>query len=116
VRAHLPAEPVVFTEHELAGRLERGRDEIGRAGLGHGAHECGTAARCLTREDVALGVPDHPGAPEIDVELSGEMKNHSGARLPARAVRCHIVRAVREGLDAAAVLGETVLDDQLEGA
>jgi hypothetical protein len=113
---HPPAEPAVFSYNQRARRLERRRNEVGGVGLGHGPHECGSAARGLPRENVALRVPDYPRTPEVDVELAREPKDHSGARLSTVASSCLVVRAIAERLDGAAVLGQIALDAELQRA
>jgi hypothetical protein len=116
VASHPPAERGFLKDNELAHRLQRRRNEIRVATLGNCPDERGTATRSLAGQDVGLRVPDHPGVPEVNVELACEPKDHSGARLPAAALRALVMRAVAERLDGAAVLSEIALDDDLERA
>ena len=114
--SHPPAESGFLKHNELAQRLKRRRNEIRGATPWHCPDERGTATRGLAGQHVGLRVPDHPGVPEVKVELACEPKDHSGARLPAAALRPLIMRAVAERLDGAAVPSEIALDDDLERA
>jgi hypothetical protein len=116
VTPHAQTKPDLFADHELAGCIERRRNEIWIARFGRPPHERGTAARGLPRKDVALRVADHPRTPKVEVELASEPKDHSGPWLSAVAFGCLVVRAIAERLNPATVLGEIALDAAFQRA